>query len=230
MKDKKLNCGIYKIENLINGHCYIGQTIHIDRRKRDHFRELQNGVHDNIYLQNSYNKYGGENFEFKIIVYCEPDQLTYYEQKIVDLYNPEYNIKKTCVTSMQGVKLSKEACEKISKALTGEGHPNFGKKESDEVKKKISDSIKGENHPNFGKPMPQEQKDAIGNANRGHIASEETKRKMSIAGVMDKETVILVKKLLDEGMYIRNIAKEIGVCTHVVLKVKQGWYKKFYDI
>lgn len=39
--------------------------------------------------------------------------------------------------------LGKKRKRNISKSLTGEKHPNFGKKTSEETKRKISDSLKG---------------------------------------------------------------------------------------
>lgn len=32
------NCGIYKITNKINGHCYIGKSIDLKERLQEHFR------------------------------------------------------------------------------------------------------------------------------------------------------------------------------------------------
>lgn len=59
---------IYKIVNLVNGKVYIGQTKSpIHKRKGQHFRELEQGVHGNPRLQNSYNKYGKDNFELTVL-------------------------------------------------------------------------------------------------------------------------------------------------------------------
>lgn len=58
---------IYGIKNKKNNLYYIGQTINKDTRKYRHFNELKNQSHPNQHLQNSYNKYGRENFEFVIL-------------------------------------------------------------------------------------------------------------------------------------------------------------------
>lgn len=55
---------IYKIENLINHKSYIGQTIDYKRRKQTHIRELRKNEHYNKHLQDAWNKYGEENFDF----------------------------------------------------------------------------------------------------------------------------------------------------------------------
>lgn len=73
--------GIYEIINLINGKKYIGQTIDFENRKKLHFSYLRNGTHDNPHLQYSYNKYGENNFEFRIILYCEQFEMTRYKKR-----------------------------------------------------------------------------------------------------------------------------------------------------
>lgn len=59
--------GIYMIKNKKTGQMYIGQSKHIKRRWVDHKYELVRGIHANTFLQNSWNKYGEDNFSFSII-------------------------------------------------------------------------------------------------------------------------------------------------------------------
>lgn len=56
---------IYQIENLITHESYIGQTVDINRRKNTHFNNLRKNKHDNPKLQNSWNKYGEQEFHFR---------------------------------------------------------------------------------------------------------------------------------------------------------------------
>lgn len=58
---------IYCIENKINNHCYIGQTVNFSSRISKHFCELRKGQHCNIVLQRAFDKYGEENFKTYII-------------------------------------------------------------------------------------------------------------------------------------------------------------------
>ena len=58
---------IYCIENIVNNHCYIGQTVDFKDRKSKHFSELKRGIHCNIPLQRAYNKYGKDSFKMYII-------------------------------------------------------------------------------------------------------------------------------------------------------------------
>lgn len=51
MKEK--NCGIYCIENTVNGKKYIGQSIDIYQRWYEHRSVLRRGKHHSSKLQNA---------------------------------------------------------------------------------------------------------------------------------------------------------------------------------
>ena len=55
------------IKCLTNDKIYIGSSNDVMRRLKTHKRELKNGSHNNLLLQHEYNKYGVDNFIFKII-------------------------------------------------------------------------------------------------------------------------------------------------------------------
>lgn len=81
--------GIYKIENLINGKVYIGQSVHIKKRWREHIAILNFPLLQ-IYkrpLYQSFIKYGLENFSFNIIEQCSKDLLNEREIYWIKYYN-----------------------------------------------------------------------------------------------------------------------------------------------
>lgn len=80
-------CGIYYIQNIITKQVYIGQSVDIDRRKQKHIYDLRNNKHQNTHMQNSFNKYGEDNFEFGIIRLCDKSQLDELEIAYMELYN-----------------------------------------------------------------------------------------------------------------------------------------------
>ena len=93
-----MTCGIYMIQNLVNGKMYIGQAVDIERRWGKHRSELNGGYHRNKHLQKSWRKYGQENFEFTIICECDESQLnTMEEYYIFELmtYDPDFGYNKT---------------------------------------------------------------------------------------------------------------------------------------
>lgn len=71
---------MYEILNTKNGKRYIGSSNQLNRRETVHFSALRNNRHGNTHLQNSFNKYGKENFEFNVIVYCDESRQYEYEQ------------------------------------------------------------------------------------------------------------------------------------------------------
>ena len=81
-----MGCGIYKIENIIDGKVYIGSSINISKRLKNHKIMLSGGYHDNKYLQNSVVKYGINNFNFEVLEICDEDNLVKKENYFIDLY------------------------------------------------------------------------------------------------------------------------------------------------
>lgn len=108
---------IYKIENLINSHIYVGSSFEVEARKTKHFYLLDKGNHHSIHLQRAYNKYGKENFKFEILEELNNvsiEEVLLKEQFYLDSLNPEYNICKIAGSCI-GVKRSKESRDKMVK-------------------------------------------------------------------------------------------------------------------
>lgn len=94
------------------------------KRQRSHFYALKSNTHRNTKLQNAYNKYGADNFEFDVIELVEIDNLysreIYYIEKFNSVdngYNIEYG-------GHYNKKMNLETIEKISKANSGSNNPN----------------------------------------------------------------------------------------------------------
>lgn len=88
---------IYKIENLVNGKVYIGQTVNsVERRWQAHRSMLKRNNHDNFYLQNAWNKYGEDSFVFKVICESDINSLDDIEINLIDKFrklNKCYNLE-----------------------------------------------------------------------------------------------------------------------------------------
>lgn len=118
---KEIISGVYCICNIMNGKMYIGESIDIYRRWHEHVQDLRDGIHNNIRLQRSWNKYGEHNFKFSIIEECKEENLTDREKywiKFYDSFKNGYN-------------------------QTEGGDGCFGYKHNDEVKEKMK-KIKSE--------------------------------------------------------------------------------------
>lgn len=88
IKMQDCTIGIYKIFNKVNDKLYIGSSINIVGRWKKHIYDLNNGIHHNIHLQRAWNKYGEDNFGFKIIELVDgEDNLVEKEQYWIEQSN-----------------------------------------------------------------------------------------------------------------------------------------------
>lgn len=210
-----MTAGIYYITNKVNGHKYVGSSVDIERRWKQHKCILRGYCHDNSHLQAAWNKYGEDAFEFKIMAYTDPDKATVLEDFILQNYFDrfEYNIAESATAPFLGREHSEKTKEKMSKAQSGENNPmygkigennprygrrhseetkrkiseaNSGKYRSEEAKQKMSESRFGKNNSFYGKHHSEEAKEKIGEANSGKIFSEEHKQKLSESHSGDK--------------------------------------------
>jgi group I intron endonuclease len=85
--------GIYKIVNKIDGKYYVGSSQNIKYRWERHKSNLNKNKHWNKHLQNAYNKYGRDNFEYVVIEYVTISELLKTEQVYLDecKNNPDKN-------------------------------------------------------------------------------------------------------------------------------------------
>lgn len=83
--------GVYQIRQLMSGKLYVGSSVDITRRQKEHTRALNGGRHRNVKLQSAWDKYGRDSFEFATLVICRREDLLMYEQLAIDALNPTYN-------------------------------------------------------------------------------------------------------------------------------------------
>jgi len=180
------NKGIYKLVNVINGDIYIGQSTNLKRRIYRHFNELKHNNHCNKHLQNAFNKYGKDNFKFIIVVLCEIEELTRYEQELINKLKPLYNIKNECsLGGALGSKHTKEEKIKISESQKGDKGFWYGKHQSEESNKKRSEKLKNRIFSDEHRKKLSEAN--IGNKHMlGKHRTEETKRKISETKLKNK--------------------------------------------
>lgn len=87
--------GVYKITNTQNGHCYIGQSVDIKRRWRNHrkhFGDTKDTATSHYPIYRAFKKYGEDNFKFEIIeIVHDKSKLTERELYWYNAFNPRYN-------------------------------------------------------------------------------------------------------------------------------------------
>lgn len=213
----QLESGIYKIINIVTNDFYIGSTKNLYKRKHQHFSKLNKNKHVNQHLQNSYNKYGKENFVFEIIEKCIIEDLIIKEQYYLDTFNPIFNKRKIAESNL-GFKQSEEAKSKISEA-------NKKWIRTIEYKQNLSIIKKG-------KPRPKWITDKLKEINTGKQFSQEHKNKLKDSyskrefkgnrTVLNEEKVKEIKSLLLDGKSLSFIAKLYSISSPMVSRIKNN--------
>lgn len=133
-------CGIYKIENKINNKKYIGLSLDILNRWKEHKKGLSENKHHNRHLQRAWNKYGEENIIFEIIELCDKEKLNQREVFYIHYYktnNRKYGFNMNTGGGLQlGFKHSQKSKNLISKI-------QIGRKRNPEASRKTSEALKG---------------------------------------------------------------------------------------
>ena len=175
-----MNSGIYIIINKKNGNRYVGSSVNLKKRFRDHRCYLRNDMHDNGHLQRSWNKYGEDVFEFRILFYCDPELCIAFEQRTMDVLDPEYNIAPVAGSCL-GVKFGPPSDKTRAKMSAAQKGRTF----SEEHRKKLSAANMGNRHsPETrakmrGRKMSKESRAKVSAAHKGRRHSEETRAKIS---------------------------------------------------
>lgn len=176
--------GIYEIRNKITGHCYIGSSIDVRNRRYRHVYALRRGEHHSPVLQNAWNKYGEDSFEFLLIEEV-PDRslLIQREQYWIDTRRPKYNINQVAESRL-GLKNTAEQNRRIAESHKGMKHKpeslekmraaKLGGRLTEEHKHKISKA--GE-----GRTYTSEQVARIAASNRAVWAKKSAEEKHRIA-------------------------------------------------
>ena len=178
---------IYSIVNKINGKMYIGLTTNKDKRLSRHKRNLNNNKHRNKHLQNSWNKYGKDNFKFEILEKnISKNNLSQKEMEYIDKLNSfksGYNLTK----GGEGTKGSK---------------PWKNKNRRKETKKKISNSLKG-------RKIPRDVADKSAKSRR-----RVTKNKCVSIFKEYYSSDLSQYKIADKHNVSRSLVKDICSCQH----------------
>jgi len=209
---------IYKVTNLINGECYIGQTTQtLNQRRSAHIRLSKKGGYK---FHNALNKFDIQLFKWEILCECnnvlELEKLELYYIKLFDCVKNGYNERYSNHSISEGVR------QKLSNAQTGHVV-------SKETKEKMSKSHMG--HVASEETKEKQRRSMLGK-NKGKYLGEncvfkrlDVREKLSIK--QRKYTDNTIKKsieLRNKGMTFKNISNYMNI----PLPTIQDWCNKKY--
>jgi Straboviridae intron-associated endonuclease 1 len=144
---------VYRVENLVNGDCYIGITRHgVAVRWREHVRTA--GYGRGYRLGGAIREFGSENFSITCICRCIGISAACREEiKQIEKWRPKYNTTK----GGSGVPLKWSEAAKSKMSTIKKANPLrywLGRKRSEETKRKISETKTGKPNPSAaGRPL-----------------------------------------------------------------------------
>lgn len=158
--------GIYKITNLINGKIYVGQSVNIEKRVKDHLSDRRYG--HSAEFDNDIERYGKDAFTYEILELCEKGELNKLERKYIKELRPQYNVVHP------GGERDDAFRQKVS-----DGVKRWWAKLDKRTRKRLLGNLKG---PMHGHKVSKATRDKLRAANLGKKQSAETieKRKASI--------------------------------------------------
>ncbi len=178
--------GIYQIFNIKTGHVYIGQSVNIYARWRQHQNSLNSEKHDNKYLQSAWSKYGSEVFEFNILTECSKSDLLLAEVYWYNFYKETgkiYNLMHPCesFSRPRGESFLNSGSFKLGHSLAPESElkrrksislGRQGLKFSEKHRKNLSLSHKGKPSSNKGKKFSPEWRAKLSAARKAYLAKK----------------------------------------------------------
>lgn len=165
--------GCYMMSGLVpsetlSSPIYIGSSVNLKNRiVNQHLKELDNNIHNNLILQNYYNKHGKENITVWLLENADINNYRDIENKYFNLYTPfvsergGFNISEDPYSVTKGRKHSDQTKKKI-------GLKSVGRFKTKETREKLSMSLKG--HPTS---VETRKKISKGNAKMFRIKSPE---------------------------------------------------------
>lgn len=237
--------GVYLIQNITNGKVYVGSSVHIGKRWRQHQFSLKRGLHSSVHLQNAWDKYGRESFVCRLVIECEESDLLCREQEVIDLYlaydrECGYNICDQAGRPplLKGIPKSEETRRRMSEAAQNR---------TAEYWRHQSETRRGRLNHMYGKKHSQEMIEVFRQKSTGKRHTEETRLKMSIAqrgershsfgrsptqaqrtkqsamsAMFRPEQVAAMREMRAKGRFWREIASAYGCSQTCAIRVVNG--------
>jgi group I intron endonuclease len=179
--------GVYAITNITTGKRYIGSSIDCLERFKRHRWELRAGRHVNPVLQNAFNKYGEDDFTYKVIhplpiTDAQDKEQWYIDNFYEELYNTSRSayhggdlityhpnrddivLRMTEAVKLRYQQMSPEERKLLSERTSGQNNGMFGRKHSPEAIQQMSlaaSARTGEKNPFYGRTHSEQTRQKI---------------------------------------------------------------------
>jgi len=209
---------IYKITNRIDKKIYVGQTIQdVEARWKDHLKKGSNCR----YLKSAINKYGLDNFDFKLVCITFDNLLDDMEIKYIEQYNSlvpnGYNLRLGGNSGRHNAETKQKISETLKKNFANglvHSKPQLGKPHSEITKKKLSEAHKGK----------QKSQESI---NKSIISRRKNK---VIQLDIDGNRLNSFDSCKEAGEYIGTTTSNICMCCNGKTKTAKGYFWKYQSI
>lgn len=222
-KQYKEQSGIYRITLLKDNRCYIGSSIDLGRRIRNHYTDLKSNIHKNQYLQRTWNKHGENSFIFDILEICNRLEVLDREQYWMDFYESfstenGFNLAPVAGSTL-GIKKSEEQIENFRKAIQGKHDTVLTQEQASEVKQLILD---GKGLTEISEEF-QVSYDAIRSIKKGdsfRYINPQIDHSLSMRAKLNEEDVIHIKKEINKGATVKELSTRYEVSHRTISAIK----------
>ncbi|MGG0667673.1 GIY-YIG nuclease family protein [Lederbergia citrisecunda] len=215
--------GIYYIIEEFTKRVYIGSSVDIYRRTRNHFTDLQSNLHSNEYLQRSWNK-NRDRFSVGIIEIVDAkEMLLTREQHWMDFFqsaNRErgFNLTPTAGSNLGFKKTEQQILNNVL-AIRGTRESILTQEEASKVKTWLNE---GYSMQRIADKMAVEY-DTIRSIRRGHsfkYIEPQIDYDANYRAKLVEEDVILIKKKINKGYRVKDIAEKYDVSHRTISAIK----------
>lgn len=203
-----MKSGIYAIRNITTNQYYVGSSFNIKKRWRDHRWHLNHNKHHNSYLQNAWNKYKPEAFEFIILLLTDFDILE-NERNLIAEYSANYTNGGYNFNDPKEIRFNKCSDEKKelhSQRMIGDKNPMFNKT--------------GINHPKFRYSLSNESRKIVSSKRKLYFGEKSSNAKLT-----ENQVKEIRLKYIPRVYSTTQLANEYNVSQGTIMNIikKRGW-------
>lgn len=196
--------GVYRIRNLVTGRSYVGSSLQVEKRLKEHFYNLRRGRHHSAKLQASFGKHGEGSFVGELVEECQLSVLREREQAYLDAEESASQGYNICPVAgnCAGVKPSSETIAlRVLKLRGRRNTPEtlnrmrqaaLGRVLTEETKRKLSVARVGKKHSAGAKHK-------VSLAQRGRVWSEKQREAVAAASRLRAQDPAWLALMRDAG-------------------------------